>query len=558
MNHSEKKAPESPDALAASALQPAEGVNVKLLIGILVSAAFVVILNETTLSVALPALMQEFNITASAGQWLTTAFMLTMAVVIPMTGFIMQRFTLRSIYIMAMATFLVGTIVAVFATHFAVLLLARVIQATGTALVMPLLMTTIMRLVPVERRGSVFGLVTVVIAVAPALGPTFSGIVLETLGWRWIFGLVVPLVVIALVVGALQVRNFEEPSRPYLDVISVVLSAVGFSATLYGIAGMSELPNGVPWDRVIILLAGVLVLVLFFRRQLSLAKTAESTGKNPLLNLAPLASREYTLSMILMLLSFSMLFGFIILMPLYAQNVMGLSQMAAGMVSLPGGLIMGLMGPFVGRMYDQRGARPLIIPGSLVMLVAMLGFANLSRTESWFAGLGSHGSQVHLVVLTILLNVGVSLMLTPLMSNALASVPDSLASHGQAIVNTFQQVAGGAGTAVFVAIMSFASASYAKSLGLGKVAGQASGEGAGEAAGGTAGDAAAGAAGGAGSATGHAPSPEQMAQVTADIVGHGIEVAFWFGVAVSFIVVVAVSVLKIEARPVAKGQATAQ
>ena len=185
----------------ASDKKEQDTVNARLLIGILVAAAFVVILNETTLAVALPVLMVDFGISADVAQWLTTSFMLTMAVVIPMTGFIMQKFTLRVIYITAMATFLAGTIGAAIAPSFAILLLARIVQASGTALVIPLLMTTIVRLVPLERRGSVFGMVTVVIAVAPALGPTFSGVVLGALGWRWIFLLMVPLVVLALVVG---------------------------------------------------------------------------------------------------------------------------------------------------------------------------------------------------------------------------------------------------------------------------------------------------------------------------------------------------------------------
>ena len=164
----------------------------------LVAAAFVVILNETTLSVALPVLMGYFEITADVAQWLVTSFMLTMAVVIPMTGYIMQRFSLRQVYAAALLLFLAGTVLAVVAPVFPVLLAARIIQASGTALVIPLLMTTIMRLVPLERRGGVFGLVSVVIAVAPALGPTFSGLVLHSLGWRWIFILMLPLVVLCL------------------------------------------------------------------------------------------------------------------------------------------------------------------------------------------------------------------------------------------------------------------------------------------------------------------------------------------------------------------------
>ena len=418
----------------------------------LVAAAFVVILNETTLSVALPVLMDYFEISADVAQWLVTSFMLTMAVVIPMTGYIMQRFSLRQVYAAAMLLFLAGTVLAVVAPVFPVLLAARIIQASGTALVIPLLMTTIMRLVPLERRGGVFGLVSVVIAVAPALGPTFSGLVLHSLGWRWIFILMLPLVALALIVGLLLVRNFEEPTRPYLDVPSVFLSAVGFAATLYGMAGLSDLADGIPVGRVAVMLAGIVVLGVFFGRQRSLAREARAgeaaEGKRvrePLLDLAPLGERNYLLSLALMLLTFSMLFGFIILMPMFAQQVMGLSESQSGLAILPGGLAMGVMGPFVGRVYDARGTRVLTIPGSILLSAAMLGLVALGRDSSFWALTG----------VAVVLHIGIALLMTPLMSNALAAVPDSLASHGQAILNTFQQVAAAGGTAIFIAIMTF-------------------------------------------------------------------------------------------------------
>ena len=418
----------------------------------LVAAAFVVILNETTLSVALPVLMDYFEISADVAQWLVTSFMLTMAVVIPMTGYIMQRFSLRQVYAAAMLLFLAGTVLAVVAPVFPVLLAARIIQASGTALVIPLLMTTIMRLVPLERRGGVFCLVSVVIAVAPALGPTFSGLVLHSLGWRWIFILMLPLVALALIVGLLLVRNFEEPTRPYLDVPSVFLSAVGFAATLYGMAGLSDLADGIPVGRVAVMLAGIVVLGVFFGRQRSLAREARAgeaaEGKRvrePLLDLAPLGERNYLLSLALMLLTFSMLFGFIILMPMFAQQVMGLSESQSGLAILPGGLAMGVMGPFVGRVYDARGTRVLTIPGSILLSAAMLGLVALGRDSSFWSLTG----------VAVVLHIGIALLMTPLMSNALAAVPDSLASHGQAILNTFQQVAAAGGTAIFIAIMTF-------------------------------------------------------------------------------------------------------
>ena len=263
---------------------------------------------------------------------------------------------------------------------------------------------------------------------------------------------ILPLVVLALVVGMVLVRNFEEPTRPYLDVPSVLLSAAGFAATLYGMAGLSDLAHGIPVGRVAVMLVGIVVLAVFFARQRSLAREARAgeaaEGKRvrePLLDLAPLGERNYRLSLALMLLTFSMLFGFIILMPMFAQQVMGLSESQSGLAILPGGLAMGVMGPFVGRVYDARGTRVLTIPGSILMSAAMLGLVALGRDSSFWALTG----------VAVVLHVGIALLMTPLMSNALAAVPDALASHGQAILNTFQQVAAAGGTAIFIAIMTF-------------------------------------------------------------------------------------------------------
>ncbi|WP_291477774.1 MDR family MFS transporter [Corynebacterium sp.] len=425
------------------------GVNVGLLIGILVAAAFVAILNETALSNALPSLMREFRVGEDVAQWLTTVFMLTMAVVIPTTGYLMQRLTLRTIYILALSLFLGGTVLAAVAPVFAALLAGRVLQAAGTALIMPLLMTTIMILIPVERRGSVFGLVTIVIAVGPALGPTFAGMVLELANWRWIFIVMVPLAVIALVMGIWQIRNFEEPSRPPFDPVSVLLSAVGFAAAIYGLSGLSKAAESFPTTAVVCLVVGAVVLVVFFRRQGMLMR-AQTAGEHraPLMNTTPLKIREFSWSLGLMLLSFGSLFGFIIIMPIFGQNVLGLSELQTGLVTLPGGIIMGAMGPVVGRLYDAHGTRPLIIPGGGLLVVAMGLLLMLDENKTFW----------YLVLIAVVLNIGLSLLMTPLMSNALAAVPNDISSHGSAILNTLQQLAGAAGTALFIAVMGIGSA----------------------------------------------------------------------------------------------------
>ncbi len=182
-----------------------------LVIGLLVVAAFVVILNETIMSVALPSLMADLDITTATAQWLTTGFMLTMAVVIPATGFILQRFSTRQVFGAAMTLFSIGTLIAAIAPGCGILLVGRIVQASGTAIMMPLLFTTVLNLVPAARRGRLMGVISIVIAVAPAIGPTVSGLILSSLSWRWMFWIVLPIALVALTLGLWKITNLTTP-----------------------------------------------------------------------------------------------------------------------------------------------------------------------------------------------------------------------------------------------------------------------------------------------------------------------------------------------------------
>lgn len=434
--------------------------QVKLVIGILIVASFVMILNETVMSVAIPRLMAEFSVTAATAQWLTTAFMLTMAVVIPTTGLILTRFSTRAVFIGAMGTFTAGTALAALAPMFPVLVAARVIQASGTAVMLPLLITTVMTFVPVSRRGRTMGLISVVISVAPATGPTFSGFILANFGWRWMFLAVLPIAALALVVGGSLVRNITTPRPVPFDPLSIVLSATAFGSLIYGLSSIGESTEGrAAVSPVIPLAVGAAALTLFVWRQLRLQRRDIA-----LLDLRPFTSRTFTVGIVMMLISMGALFGTIILLPIFMQNVMGLSTLDTGLMLLPGGLTMGLIAPLVGRLFDRVGPRPLVVPGSVVVACA-LGSMTLLAVDSptW-----------HVVAIHVALSVGLGLLMTPLMTSALGSVEPALYSHGSAIMNTLQQLAGGAGTALFITVMSTRTAAGAAD-GLGPVAAQAAG-----------------------------------------------------------------------------------
>jgi DHA2 family lincomycin resistance protein-like MFS transporter len=430
-------------------------------IALLVVAAFVVILNETTMSVALPPLMEDLGITAATGQWLTTGFLLTMATVIPLTGFLLERFPLRTVFFAAMILFSAGTLVAAVAPGFEVLLAGRVVQASGTAIMMPLLFTTVLNVVPASHRGRMMGVITIVIAVAPAIGPTASGLILANFTWHAIFWIILPIALVAIALGAVWIRNVTETRRDArFDIVSVVLSALGFGGLIYGMSSIGEAASGhAPVPVWIPLVVGAVAITAFVLRQLQLQKADRA-----LLDLRTFQSKTFSLAIVLVVVVMASLFGSLILLPIYLQQVLGLDVLAVGLMLLPGGVLMGVMAPVVGNLFDRFGPTPLVIPGMVIAAGALWGMATFDQNSAvaWII-------TIHLV-----LNLGLGMVFTPLLTSALGSLPPHLYPHGSAIVGTMQQVAGAAGTAVFVTLMSVTTAA-ALERGVGDVLAQTAG-----------------------------------------------------------------------------------
>ncbi|MFD2027376.1 MDR family MFS transporter [Promicromonospora aerolata] len=412
-------------------------------IALLMASAFTVILNETTMSVALQPIMDDLNITATTGQWLTTAFLLTMAVVIPATGYLINRLGTRGAYLLAMSLFTVGTALAMVAPNFAFLVTGRVVQAIGTAIMLPLMMTTVMTIVPAHMRGRVMGNVTLVIALAPALGPTVSGAILEPLGWRWVFGVVLPIAVLALGAGLLWIRDVSDKEHHHLDPLSLVLALIAFGGVVWGLSGLGEAAqHGTPINPWIPLGAGLATLGLFVWRQIARQRTDSA-----LLDLRTFLQPNFRLGVAIIAVAMMAMLGTMIMLPLVLQDALGMAPLTVGLIMLPGGVAMGLLGPVIGRLYDRVGPRPIMIPGTALVTVAVGMLAFLTPETSLFYVLGAH----------ILLMIGLASVFTPLFSSALGVLQPHQYSHGSATINTVQQVAGAAGTALFVAIMTIRS-----------------------------------------------------------------------------------------------------
>lgn len=407
------------------------------IIAILLVAAFVLILNETTINVALTSIMADLDVVERTAQWLTTAFMLTMAVVIPVTGWLLERLPTRTVFKLSLGLFSFGTLICLIAPVFGVLLAGRIVQASGTAIMMPLLMTTIMQMVPPSGRGRVMGNISLVISVAPAVGPTMSGLLLHLGSWRLIFGVVLPIAVGVALLGHLVLQNVGEDRATPLDAISVPLSLVAFGPLVYGMSLIGA--AGTPaWEPAAALGLGAVGVAAFVLRQLRLQRRDRA-----LLDLRTFTYPAFTIALVMMALATMALFGTIITLPLVLQRSFGLEALQVGLMMLPGGFLMGVLGPLVGRLFDRFGPRPLVIPASIVVTGVFVFFSTLTLATPWWAVMIGH----------IVMSMSFAFVFTPLFTVALGALPNRLYSHGSATVGTVQQVAGAAGTALFVTVM---------------------------------------------------------------------------------------------------------
>lgn len=408
-----------------------------LVIGLLMGSTFLVLLNEMLLGVALPTLIADLDITPSSGQWLTTGYLLTLAVLIPATGYVMRRFHLRTIFLTAMSLFIVGTAIAAFAPGFEVLLAGRVVQAAGTAVFVPLLMTTAMRLVPEARRGSIMALVTAVPAIAPAVGPAVSGVVLSFLPWRWLFILILPIAVLSLVLGAFKLKNITTPEHATLDLWSLLLSAIGFGALVLGLSLIGESVSGhALMSPVMPIAVGVAGVIAFVLRQ----QAVRRRGRDPFIDVRIFRVKNFTVSLIVMLFVAVNGFGILLVLPLVLTGALGLGTLAVGLFLVPGGAMISIVSAVGGRVYDKYGAGPLIIPGSLIWTATIWYLSTLNETSGVWLYLAAY----------LIMTAAQAMMWAPLTTLALSSLREELYPHGSAAFTTAQQLAGAAGGAVLV------------------------------------------------------------------------------------------------------------
>nr|WP_040982177.1 MDR family MFS transporter [Oceanobacillus jeddahense] len=404
----------------------------------LIIGAFFAVLNETLLNIALTTLMSEFQITLPTVQWMATGFMLVMGIIIPASAMLMQWFSTRQLFIGTMIIFTIGTSICAIAPNFSILLVGRLIQAAGTGLLLPIISNVFLLIFPPERRGKVMGFMGLVLLFAPAIGPTLSGIIVEHLGWRYLFIVVIPFALISIFLAYKYVVNVFEVTKPKIDIISLVYSTIGFGGTVYGFSSAGDLENGFLDPAAYIpIVIGLIALLLFTLRQFKLDE--------PIMNLRAFAFPMFTHGIILVLFVLMAMFASEIILPLYMQGPLELSPSTAGLVLLPGSILSGLMSPVMGALFDKFGPKVMMIPATLILSGTMFMMSSrLSMdTPLWFVKIGF-----------TLLMVSVSAIMMPAQTNALNQLPKQLYPHGTAIVTTLQPVAGAIGVSIFVSIMS--------------------------------------------------------------------------------------------------------
>lgn len=419
---------------------------------VMMVGSFISILNQNLMTTAVPTFMEVFSVSAGVAQWLTTAFMLANGVVIPVTSYLIRKFPCRTLYCLALALFAAGTVVCAAAPVFEVLLAGRVVQALGAGMLMPLMQTVLFAIFPADKRGTAMGFFGLVIAFAPAMGPTISGWIMDSLPWEALFLLILPLILIDLVAAFFLVDNVTEQTDPDFDPFSVVLSSLGFGGLLYGFGMVSSL--GWTDPHILVTVAASLVAIVWFVvRQLRL--------DTPMLEMRVFAHGPFAVSMLLVVLVWTAFMGSATLLPLYMQNDYGFTPLESGLTLMAGGIVMGVLSPVTGRVFDSHGAKPMVPIGFAAELAGTTLLA-LSTPESGMA---------YLACAYAVMMAGNAMISMPLTTNALNSLPTRMIPHGTAMNNTVRQIFGALGTAVFVSLV----AGFAAASGLSGTAAEAAG-----------------------------------------------------------------------------------
>lgn len=403
-----------------------------IIVVILLSGTVIAVLNQTLLSPALPAIMADMQVDAPTVQWLTSAYSLVEAIIIPLSAYLIGRFPTRKLFIIGISLFAIGSLLAAIAPVFAILLLGRMFQAAATGIVMPMVFTVILLIFPREKRGSAMGIVSLVIGFAPAVGPSVSGLLVDSVGWRALFVVVFVLALIIIACAVLRLESYGEFEATSFDKPSVALCSFGLLSLLYGLSSITS--TSTVAVSIALIVVGLLLLGFFVRRQLKL--------EVPLLKVNTLKTRNYRITVIVVACLQAALVGTGVLLPIYLQNLLGISALETGFIMLPGAIIGALVGYFSGRWFDKFGVRKVLIPSAFVFLLGGIGLVAFDLDTS----------IIFIIAVYTALSVGMMGTITPINTWGINSLDNKVIQHANALSNTLNQVGASLGTAILVSL----------------------------------------------------------------------------------------------------------
>lgn len=404
----------------------------KVMVAVLMSGAFMVVFNQTLLTPALPTIMSHLDVNATTVQWLTSGYALVEAVIIPLNAYFIGRFSTRRLFIGGTVLFAVGSAVCALAPTFEILFVGRIIQACATGVVMPMVFSMVLVIFPRESRGVAMGFVGLIVSFAPAIGPSISGLMIDYIGWRSLFVLVVMCACCIALLSIVSLKPLEGFDKTTFDGLSVVILSVGMVSLLYGISTSTSSTNVI--IPALLIVGGLIVLAFFCRRQLKL--------DNPILRVQVLRHRELMVGIIIILVLQGMLIGGSVLFPLYIQNALGASATISGLTMLPGALLGACFSFLSGVLFDKYGVRKVSVPGGLILFIGGIGYVFLGETTP----------LVLAAVVYTLVCLGVQALITPICTWGMNSLPNASIPHGNAILSTVEQVGASLGTAFVVSL----------------------------------------------------------------------------------------------------------
>lgn len=411
-----------------------KGITRGKILAAMLFGMFIAILNQTLLNVALPKINTEFNISASTGQWLMTGFMLVNGILIPISAFLFNKYSYRKLFIIGLALFTLGSLVCAISFNFPIMMSGRVLQAIGAGILMPLGSNVIVTIFPPEKRGVAMGTMGIAMILAPAIGPTLSGYIVQNYHWNVMFYGMFFIGIIAIVIGLFWFKLYQSTTNPKADIPGIIYSTIGFGSLLYGFSEAGNKGWG-STEIVTMFIVGTVFIIFFIIRELRM--------KAPMLNLEVLKYPTYTLTTIINMIVMMSLYGGMILLPLYLQNLRGFSALDSGLLLLPGALVMGALGPVAGKLLDTIGIKPLAIFGIGIMTYATWELSKLNMDTTY----------LHIMWIYIVRSFGMAFVMMPIMTAGMNALPPRLISHGNAFVNTMRQLAGSIGTAILVTVM---------------------------------------------------------------------------------------------------------